>query len=470
MTNRRAFLCTLSLGATAAFSQGRRQSAPLTFTPDWNSLRRHQAPAWFRDAKLGIFIHWGLYSVPAWAPPTGELGKVDFSKWFANNPYAEWYLNSIRLTNSQTYDHHVKTYGDNFDYYNFAETFNKETPKWQPANWAKLFKKAGAKYAVLTTKHHDGFTLWPSRVPNPKHPGLTSTRDLVGELSEAVRAEGLRMGLYYSGGLDWSFNPTPIATMEQVGGTVIQTEEYAQYADAHWRELIERYQPSILWNDIGYPKQGQLPQIFSDYYNQFPDGLINNRFTQDHFDFTTPEYAVHDRVADKKWEACRGLGFSFGYNQIEGPEHVMEPDKLITLFVDIVSNNGNLLLNIGPRPDGSISDIQLDRLTKLGDWMAVNGEAIYGTIPAANPTGETASGKKVHFTRKGETLYAFLHEKPSGPLTIENLFLDPAGKVRILGGPTIGTVQKGSALTLLLPRASASTITLKIENGWQLTR
>jgi alpha-L-fucosidase len=112
----------------------------------------------------------------------------------------------------------------------------------------------------------------------------------------------------------------------------------------------------------------------------------------------------------------------------------------------------------------------VDRLSKLGDWLAVNGEAIYGTIPAANPIGETASGKKVHFTRKGETLYAFLHEKPSGPLTIENLFLDPAGKVRILGGPTIGTVQKGSALTLLLPRASASTITLKIENGWQLTR
>jgi alpha-L-fucosidase len=278
------------------------------------------------------------------------------------------------------------------------------------------------------------------------------------------------MGLYYSGGLDWSFNPTPIATMDQVGGTVIHTPEYARYADAHWRELIERYQPSILWNDIGYPRQGQLPQIFSDYYNQFPDGLINNRFTQDHFDFTTPEYAVHDRVANKKWEACRGLGFSFGYNQIEGPEHVMEPEKLITLFVDIVSNNGNLLLNIGPRPDGSISDIQVDRLSKLGDWLAVNGEAIYGTIPAANPIGETASGKKVHFTRKGETLYAFLHEKPSGPLTIENLFLDPAGKVRILGGPTIGTVQKGSALTLLLPRASASTIALKIENGWQLTR
>jgi alpha-L-fucosidase len=470
MTNRRAFLCTLSLGANAAFSQGRPQAGPLTFTPDWNSLRRHQPPAWFLNAKLGIFIHWGLYSVPAWAPPTGELGKVDFSKWFANNPYAEWYLNSIRLKDSQTYAHHVKTYGDNFDYYNFADTFNKETPKWQPANWAKLFKKAGAKYAVLTTKHHDGFTLWPSRVPNPNRPGLTSKRDLVGDLSDAIRAEGLRMGLYYSGGLDWSFNPTPIATMDQVGGTVIHTPEYARYADAHWRELIERYQPSILWNDIGYPKQGQLPQIFSDYYNKFPDGLINNRFTQDHFDFTTPEYAVHDRVANKKWEACRGLGFSFGYNQIEGPEHVMEPEKLITLFVDIVSNNGNLLLNIGPRPDGSISDIQVDRLSKLGDWLAVNGEAIYGTIPAANPIGETASGKKVHFTRKGETLYAFLYEKPSGPLTIENLFLDPAGKVRILGGPTIGTVQKGSALTLLLPRASASTITLKIENGWQLTR
>jgi alpha-L-fucosidase len=469
VSTRRTFVC--SLGAAAALAQ-RRPDAPLRYTADWNSLRRHPLPAWFNDAKLGIFVHWGLYSVPAWAPPTGELGKVDFATWFANNPYAEWYLNSIRLKNSQTWRHHVKTYGEAFDYYRFAETFNQETAKWQPSAWAKAFAQAGARYVVLTTKHHDGFTLWPSQVPHPLRPGLTSRRDLVGELTQAVRGAGLRMGLYYSGGLDWSFNPTPVASMEQVGGTIIHTEQYARYADAHWRELIARYQPSVLWNDIGYPRQGQLPAIFSDYYNQYPEGLINNRFTQDHFDFTTPEYAVLDRVQGKKWEACRGLGFSFGYNQVEGPEHVMAPEKVIALLVDIVSNNGNLLLNVGPRPDGSISDIQLDRLSKLGAWMARNGEAIHGTSPAANPAGKTTDGRKVNYTRKGEVLYAFLHDRPAGPVTIENLFLDATGKVTLLDGGPMKATQKGSALHLELPANPPTpyTVTLKIENGWQLAR
>jgi alpha-L-fucosidase len=259
--------------------------------------------------------------------------------------------------------------------------------------------------------------------------------------------------------------------MAQVAGTVIHTEPYARYADAHWRELIERYQPSVLWNDIGYPRQGQLPEIFADYYNKFPEGLINNRFTQDHFDFTTPEYAVMDRIQGKKWEACRGLGFSFGYNQVEGPEHVMSAAKLIALLVDIVSNNGNLLLNVGPRPDGSISDIQQDRLSKLGEWMARNGEGIYGSTPAANPAGKTADGGKVNFTRRGDTLYAFLHDRTTGPVMIENLFLDSAGKVSVLGGGPLQATQKGSALQVDLPAAPAPhTLALKLENGWQLAR
>ena len=129
------------------------------YEPTWESIRTHTVPDWFADGKLGIFIHWGLYSVPAWAPPTGELGKVDFNKWFYQNPYAEWYLNSLRLKESATYKHHVETYGANFDYYDFARDFNRDTQKWQPSEWARLFREAGARYAVLTTKHHDGFRL-----------------------------------------------------------------------------------------------------------------------------------------------------------------------------------------------------------------------------------------------------------------------------------------------------------------------
>lgn len=311
--NRREFH-KLSVGAMAGLSSwrllGDPAAPPIRFDPSWDSIKKHQVPDWYQDAKLGIFIHWGLYSVPAWAPPSGELGKVDWSKWFYNNAYAEWYLNTLRLKGSPTYQHHIATYGKDFDYYEFAKTFNEKTKQWEPETWAALFKKTGARYAVLTTKHHDGFRLWPSDVANPHANGrvLSAQRDLVGDLTSAIRAAGLKMGLYYSGGLDWTFTSEPIATREQVQSTMPQTPEYAQYADAHWRELIRRYQPAVMWNDIGYPKLGQLPQIFAAYYNSVPGGVINNRFSVDFADFTTPEYAKYDKITEKNGSLVAGLG------------------------------------------------------------------------------------------------------------------------------------------------------------------
>lgn len=424
--NRRAFMMTAGAAGLAA---------PRKYTPDWDSLKTHPMPAWFEDAKLGIFIHWGLYSVPAWASPTGELGKVDWSKWFHQNPYAEWYLNSIRLKDSPSWRHHVETYGAGFDYYEFGKTFERENRKWDAGAWAALFRKAGARYVVLTTKHHDGYTLWPSKVPNPKRPqgGINSPRDLVGELTRAVRAAGMRMGLYYSGGLDWTFEPRPVATMADLKTTAPQTEEYARYADAHWRELIRLYKPAVLWNDIGYPKLGRVENLFADYYNEFPDGLVNNRFSAPFADFTTPEYARYDKITEKKWESCRGLGFSFGYNQMEGPEHVLAEEKLIELLADIVSKNGNLLLNIGPRADGSISEIQTDRLKALGAWLEVNGEAVFGTRPWTKPAARTASGQEVRFTRKGAALYATVLGDAGARAVIPALRAPAGMKASVLG-------------------------------------
>jgi alpha-L-fucosidase len=464
---RRTFTQTLagSFGAAALHAQ------PPRYEPTWESLMRHQAPAWFQDAKLGIFIHWGLYSVPAWAPPSGELGKVDRTKWFYQNPYAEWYLNSIRLKESATYKHHVETYGGDFDYYRFAETFNKQVQQWRPDTWADLFQKTGARYVVLTTKHHDGFTLWPSRVPNPKRPaGLQVKRDLVGELTTAVRGKGLKMGLYYSGGLDWTFETRPIAQMPDLRATIPQSEEYGHYVDAHWRELIERYQPSVLWNDIGYPKTGNAEKLFADYYNRTSEGLVNNRFSAPHFDFTTPEYARYDKITEKKWESCRGLGFSFGYNQVEGPEQVIAPDKLIALFVDIVSKNGNLLLNIGPKPDGSISDIQMDRLRALGAWLSVNGEGIFGSKPWVRPQ----AGENVRFTKKGDSVYAFVLQPPRvRSVTIPQVVASDGMKVEMLGGGPLAFSQKGRDLEVTAPEKKwgPGAVTLKMTpSPYQLVR
>ena len=136
------------------------------FEPGWESLRTHRVPEWYHDAKLGIFIHWGLFSVPAWATPVGEFGTVGEDRWFANNPYSEWYLNTLRIKGSPTFEHHRETYGGGFDYMDFADEFNVRTRRWDPLAMARLFKESGAGYVVLTSKHHDGFTLWPSRVEN----------------------------------------------------------------------------------------------------------------------------------------------------------------------------------------------------------------------------------------------------------------------------------------------------------------
>jgi alpha-L-fucosidase len=456
------------------FAQDKTQEGR-KFAPEWDSLRKHTVPDWYQNAKLGIFIHWGLYSVPAWATPSGELGKVDPSKWFYNNPYAEWYLNTLRLKGSPTYEHHIATYGKDFDYYRFAKTFNEQTQKWQPETWAALFRNTGARYAVLTTKHHDGFRLWPSEVTNPHANGrmLSAQRDLVGDLTSAVRASGLKMGLYYSGGLDWTFTSEPIATTADLRARIPQTAEYAQYADAHWRELMRRYQPAVLWNDIGYPKLGQVPEIFADYYNSVPGGVVNNRFSVDFADFTTPEYAKYDRITEKKWESCRGLGFSFGYNQVEGPEQVIAPDQLVNLLIDIVSKNGNLLLNIGPKPDGSISDIQMNRLQELGKWLQVNGEGIFDTRPWARASAATADGSEVRFTRKADAVYVFYLKRPAGnELTIPAVYLKEGSRLTILGSPaSLSHQQQGTDVKVKLEGAAPTEYALGLRitpAPWQM--
>jgi alpha-L-fucosidase len=307
----------------------------MPYEPTFESVRQHRVPDWYHDAKLGIFIHWGLYSVPGWAPHGGDIdqqvAEKGWSGMFANNPYAEWYLNTYRVGDTATRRHHIATYGPNSSYDDFVPLFNEAVKKWHPDEWAHLFKRVGARYAVLTTKHHDGFLLWPSARTSPHKPGhYATTRDLVGELAAAVRAQGMRLGLYYSGGLDWSFNPTPVRDFMDVYSTIVQTPEFVAYADFHWRELIERYQPSILWNDIGYPAKADAARLFADYYNRFPDGLVNDRWAQrmpehipgpgepigppvaDHADYTTPEYSSYDHIKNMKWEACRGIGHSFG--------------------------------------------------------------------------------------------------------------------------------------------------------------
>ena len=213
-----------------------------------------------------------------------------------------------------------------------------------------------------------------------------------------------------------------------------QTKAYGDYAFAQIHELIDRYHPAVLWNDIDWPKTGRPMQVEADYYNAVPDGVVDDRFGIKHTDFTSPEYQKVEKIIPKKWEECRGLGRSFGYNRAEGEAETIAPADLIAMLVDIVSKNGNLLLDVGPEDDGTIPPVQMDRLKALGAWLKQNGDAIYDTVPWERAVGKTAEGDDLRFTRKGNDLYVTILGAPKArTATIEGVAARPGMQVTILG-------------------------------------
>lgn len=257
----------------------------MQYQPTFNSIKNHPLPGWFDDAKLGIFVHWGLYSVPAFAPVKKkgmndkETGITADKKW-RHLPYAEWYQNSLRIHGSPVQEYHRKKYGLNFLYEQFAGVFNEEIKKWDPAAMADLFARAGARYVVLTRKHHDGFLLWDSRTSNPRKRNWQASRDVARKLTQAVSVRGMKMGMYHSSLLDWTFTKTPITSYEEMIASSDTSHAYVDYVEKHWLELIERYDPWILESDIGYPPGYHLPKLWAHYYNCKHDGVINNRWMQ----------------------------------------------------------------------------------------------------------------------------------------------------------------------------------------------
>ncbi len=397
-------------------------------------LRDRPLPQWFSDAKLGIFVHWTAATVPAFAP----LGPDPFTLaeergWhaaLAETPYVEWYENSAAIPGSPANLFHTRTYGPSVPYADFVAKFRQTSQAADVSQWADLFALAGAKYAVLVTKHHDGVLLWPSATPNPNHHNWSVDRDIVGDFATAVRAKDLTFGTYYSGGLDWTFiGPTtghPIDSFEAMIAAIPQDEAYAAYANAHWRELVERYEPSVLWNDIGFPKVGNMHDLFEWYYARIAEGVVNDRFDlrgvmkgRAHADFRTPEYSGRTEIDLVPWETTRGIGTSFGYNADATDADLIAPDDLLRFFIDTVAKGGNLLLNVGPNADGEIPWNQASRLHALGGWLRVNGDAIYGTRPWVRHDGTAtssdhadATAHDVRFTRRGDDLFAIVHGRP----------------------------------------------------------
>ncbi|WP_277051151.1 alpha-L-fucosidase [Ruania albidiflava] len=333
----------------------------------------HSLPTWAQEASLGIFVHWGAYSVPAWAEPTGALGTVPDEEWFAHNAYAEWYANTIRIAGSPAAAHHADVHGGR-PYISFLETWRAE--KYDPVDWVHLFQAAGADYVVPVTKHHDGICLWDA--PGESVPTTTSAgpgRDLLDPLARATRAAGLHFGVYYSGGLDWTFaNYPPITSSGDLERLRPNGADYAAYATAQVDDLIERYRPALIWNDINWPdaakEDGSLEALLTRYRRAVPDGIVNDRWGAPVWDYRTSEYA-HDvaNESGSSWEHTRGLGFSFGYNQVEDAALTMSPRELAQLYADVVSRGGRLLLNVGPEASGQIPDVQRRTLAGVAEFM-----------------------------------------------------------------------------------------------------
>jgi alpha-L-fucosidase len=439
------------------------------YAPTLASLDSHPLPRWFDDAKFGIMVHWGIFTIPAWAElviDPGEwlcCGKLldppDFGRpFFTHIPYVEWYQNTILIPGSPAQAYHAATYGADFPYEAFRPQFETAAQAWSGEAWADLFREAGARYVVLVTKHHDGFALWPTSVPHPTRSGWNLSRDVVGELDSAVRRRCMRMGLYYSGGFDWSVKQGPIQTVFDGVTVAPQTPEYAAYADGQWRELIQRYRPAVLWNDITYPNSANVLALFADYYNAIPDGVVNDRFTilpgLTHHDYSTPEFSVLADISATKFETVRGMGRGFGYNRNETDADLESAAGLIGLLVDVVSKNGNLLLNVGPMADGTVPVEQVTRLRAIGAWLGVNGEAIFGTRPWTRSEGMTADGTPVRFTasRDGGTVYAtVLGALPAGSLTLLDVPA-PSAALRLLGRPSaLSWTAAGADIQITLP-------------------
>ena len=414
------------------------------YEASWESLDSRDTPGWFSDAKLGIFIHWGVYSVPAWGP------KGTYSEWYWQNTHEDDGTVG-KLKDNEWGKFHEKNYGKDFAYFDFAPKFRCEL--YDPDEWADFFYRSGAKYIVLTSKHHDGFCLWPSKEANKtwgrkwNSVDIGPKRDLLGELTEAVRKRDIKMGFYYSL-YEW-FNPLWLSDRER-------------YVNEHmmpqFKDVVSRYKPSIIFSDGEWDEDAKVwksEEFLAWLFNESAcrdEVVVNDRWGKGarhkHGGYFTTEYGAGLEDATHPWEECRGMGHSFGYSRNENLDDYRTGRELVLMLVDIVSRGGNLLLDIGPTGDGRIPVIMQQRLVEIGDWLKVNGEAIYGTRPwekncqwskGERPeleygkewmakydikeiTEKGGSGKAVveaFFTKKENTLYAICPNWPGRELVLE---------------------------------------------------
>ena len=440
------------------------------FRADWESLRSYEVPEWYKDAKFGIFIHWGAYSVPAYGN--------------------EWYPRNMYSSGSDEYKHHTATYGtqDKFGYKDFLPMFKAE--HFDPSAWAELFKKAGAKYVIPVAEHHDGFAMYDSALSDWTAVKMGPHRDTTGELAKAVRAAGLHFGLsshrvehnfflgvgrsipsdvndpqyaaFYGPAHTWLNNKwgTPLD-----GDFTYASPAWADDWLARGAELVQKYHPDIIYFDwwIGQASIRQnLTRFAAFYYNsslKYGDhvGVINYKdyAMQEHSGVLDVERGQLGDTRPLYWQTDTSVGNkSWGYIR---DDTFKSPEFVVHQLIDIVSKNGNLLLNIGPRSDGTIPDEVQRVLLGVGAWLSVNGEAIYGTRPwrvyGEGPTKVTAGSfhdtdpttytpEDFRFTMKGDALYVIGLAWPTSGEAVIHSLTQTTGSERIQSVALLGSDAK----------------------------
>jgi alpha-L-fucosidase len=371
---RRDYLAVMGLAPSAAMlSCGRVEKAAEKedLTPPPNHEKRIQ---WWREAKFGMFVHWGLYSV---------LGRH------------EWAMEQEGISVAE--------------YQQLAQQFK---PKPNAArDWAKLAKQAGMKYIVMTTKHHEGFCQFDTKLTDYCAPKQGPGRDLVKEFVEAARAEGLRFGFYYSL-MDWHHPDGARCATDEVA-----RQRFVDYIHGQIRELLTNYgKVDILWYDVNWPltPQGWESQKMNDMIFQLqPDILVNNRNGLAG-DFGTPEQVVRAEKGNRDWESCMTMNDSWGYHKAD--DNWKTPKAVVRNLVTCARDGGNYLLNIGPKADGSIPEESVRILTGVGKWTARYGDTVYGM-----PRCAVKKSAFANFSRKGNTLYMHVHFWPGSTVSLGNL-------------------------------------------------
>lgn len=475
------------------------QQEKIVFEANWESLQQFRVPEWYKDAKFGIFIHWGIFSVPAF-----------------NN---EWYSRNMYLRGNEAYDYHRKTYGEQskFGYKDFIPMFKAEN--FEPDSWAKLFKESGARYIVPVAEHHDGFMMYKSNLSRWTAAKMGPKRDLIGDLRKAVLAQNMVFGLsshraehwwFMNGGYEFDSDVQDPTYADFYGPAASgpKMHEPEKWHSRDWQprpdkaylddwlarccELVDRYQPQIVYFDWWIRQlvfEPYLQQFAAYYYNRAQEwGLDvainckNEAFPEGTVVFDVERGQLKD-IRPTLWQTDTSVSKN-SWCYVQNHEY-KQSSTILHNLIDIVSKNGTLLLNIGPKPDGTIPEPEQAILRDIGKWLAVNGEAIYGSRPwqifGEGPTelveGEFSDTKReeftaqdIRFTTQGKTLYAIvLGQAENGKVRIESLgkakglYPHEIGRISHLGSQkTIDWTRDDTALHCQIQSDEAA-IVLKIE-------